>query len=464
MSAFPETSTDAEQTESSPRSRSIRRWLKRLSKVFLALLLVLLFSAWWTVLRIDMGDHWPPPADAVTAAEAQGVTESFARRSDPRRDDIGIDYAPSMASEVQLFDGGAEFFPAMLSDIQAAQSSVHIAMFAITPGDWSETFADALIERAEAGVDVRLTVDAHGSKIRRQSQYMFLQMTDHGVDIVANDVFPLQATGMFPDRSVSIRQDEVGQVDHRKLLVIDGQIAWVGGAGLEDHFYTGEYHDVFVRVEGDVVRQLQMAFMTGFRAYGGSFPTEEGALARYFPVPVNGGSIRVTVLQNVPGGFRPGTQATQELLDNAADRIDILNPYLADPGIIDRLVAAAARGVEVRVVVPGTSNNLPADSAMEYRYPDLLEAGVKIREYPEIIHAKVLIADNAVVSGSLNYDAWALYRNMEISLLFEDDDVAEAARNTFVEPAWAKSSPAEVADSTVDKGRNWFWDKLTYFL
>ena len=446
------------------RSGKPHRRLKHLLRAALALLLTILFLSWWTVLRIDIGDHWPPPADAVTAAEAQAATERFVARANPKRDDIAIDYAPSTASDVSMFDGAPQFFPAMLSDIQEAETSIHITMFAFTPGDWGETFSNALIERSKAGVEVRLTVDAHGSKVRGSSQDMFLKMALAGVHVVANDVFPLQAKGEIPERALTIRQDEAGQVDHRKLLVIDGKVAWVGGAGFEDHFFTGQYHDVFVRVQGDVVRQLQMAFLTGFRGYGGVLPEGDGALARYFPAPEDGGSIRVTVLQNVPGGFRPATQATQQLLDDAVGRIDILNPYLSDPGIIESLIAAAKRGVDVRVVVPGTSNNPPADSAMEYRYPALIAAGVKIREYPEIIHAKVLIADNALISGSLNYDAWALYRNMELSLLFEDDDVSDMARKTFIEPAWARSSAADVPDSTVDKARNWFWDKLTYFL
>lgn len=457
--------SDGNSTGSYGRRRiGWKRRLKRLLRVMFALFLVLLVVVWWNVLRIDMGDHWPPPADAVTPAQAQSMTEAFARQANPRRDDIAIDYAPGTASEVQPFDGAAAFFPAMLADIEAAQESVHIAMFAFVPGEWGDRFADALIERANAGVEVRLSLDGHGSRIAGRSEAMFEDMANAGVEIVANDVFPIQASGTLPHRDRSWSQDEVGQADHRKLLVIDGRIGWVGGAGFEDHFFTGEYQDVFVRVQGDVVRQLQAAFLTGFRAYGGALPSGDGALAAYFPAPEDAGEIRVTVLQSVPGGFRPATQATWAFMEDAQERIGILNPYLSDHDTIDRIEAAARRGVDVTVVVPSESNNPPAQAALNHHYPDLLDAGVHVYEYPQIIHAKVLVADDAVIVGSVNYDAWALYRNVELSLLIEDADVADRVLEVLVEPAIARSTPATVDTATGDKIRNWFWDKLTYFL
>lgn len=460
-------SDTAGHPESTVRRRhrtGFRHRLKQLMRVVLALFLVALVVGWWNVLRIVEHDSWPPPADAVMAAQSQAITEEFARRDDPRRDDIAIPYAPSTVSEVQLFAGGEEFFPAMLDDIAAAEHSIHIAMFVFTPGRWGEQFADALIQRANEGIEVRLTVDRFGSKITGWAEDMYRDLAAAGIEVAVNDVFPLQATGLLPDRSVTWSQDEVGRADHRKMFVIDGRIGWMGGAGFDDHFHTGEYYDVHVRVQGDVIRQLQAVFLTGFVAYGGPLPGEEGALAAYFPEADDPGDIRTTVLLNVPGGHLPGTQATRALLDNADERIDILNPYLSDPGIIDQIVEAAERGVHVRAVVPEESNSPPAQAALEHRYPELLDAGVEMWESVPIMHAKVLIADDATIVGSLNYDAWAMYRNMEISLLFEDAGVAEDVRQAFVDPSVAAASPGEVTDSTVEQVRNWFWDKLTYFL
>ena len=96
-----------------------------------------------------------------------------------------------------------------------------------------------------------------------------------GAQIVINDVLPPDRDGLFPNQQqLDWRQDELGRADHRKLYVIDGAVAWTGGAGIEDHFENGGFHDVMVRVTGDVVRQAQAAFLTSFRAYGGPLPSD----------------------------------------------------------------------------------------------------------------------------------------------------------------------------------------------
>jgi cardiolipin synthase len=363
-----------------------------------------------------------------------------------------------------LFVEGNQFFPAMLDEIDAAMHSIHLTMFTFTPGEWGSRFAGALMRKSREGVEVRLTVDRYGAKVISTSEHMFRDMADAGVQIVVNDVFPLQAEGLLPDREVTLRQDEIGRVDHRKMIVIDGRAGWIGGAGFEDHFVAGGFHDVFVRVEGDIVRQMQAVFLTSFRAYGGSITDAPGALAPYFPVPRQAGTIRVTLLQNIPGGFVPGTQASREVIEHAVGRLDIMNPYITDAGMIERIVDAADRGVAVRLLTSEASNNEPADAALKHEYPRLLDAGVEIWENPAVMHAKVTVTDTTAIIGSINYDAWALYRNLEIALLFEDDAVADNVRATFVEPDIATSRPGTPATSRGEKIENWFWDKLTYFL
>ncbi len=321
-----------------------------------------------------------------------------------------------------------------------------------------------MIAKKAAGLDVRLSVDGYGSKVFGENEALFDKLVDGGIEVVVNDIFPLQKDGALPDRDFSLSQDEVGQADHRKILVIDGEIGWIGGAGFEDHFATGAYHDVFIRVRGDIVRQMQAVFLTSFRAYGGDLPGEDGALARYFPAPSRRGDIPVTLVQNIPGGFLPATQASREVLETASGRLEVMNPYFTDPGMIDRIVDAAERGVDVRILVSEQSNNGPADAALKYEYGRMLDAGVEIWEYPAIMHAKVTIADDTLVVGTVNYDAWALYRNLEIALIFEDAQLAEEARQVFVEPDIAVSRPGEPPDGIVKRVEGWIWDKLRYFL
>lgn len=419
---------------------------------------------WWVALRIVEHPSWPPPADAVTPAQAQSTTETFARLDDPGPADLAIPFAPSTASVVAFYRDGTEYFPGMLQDIAAARHSIHFIMFGITRGEISGTFVDALSARAREGVEVRLIVDGYGAKVTGQSKTYFDTLTAAGVEVVVNHVFPWDRDGILGNQSFDWRQDEIGRSDHRKALIVDGQIGWVGGGGMQDHFNGGRFHDVFARVEGDIVRQLQAMFLTSFRALGGPVSGVPGSLAAYFPEPDDPGTIRTTLLQNLPGGFLPGTQASRAIIDAATVRLDIMNPYLTDPGIIDRLVAAAERGVKVRIVVPGVSNNVPADAALRDAFPRLLDAGIEIWEYPVVMHAKVTVADDALIIGSINYDAWAMYRNLELALLIEDPAVVNQAVIELVEREVAVSRPGEVPNGTIDHIAGWIWDKLTYFL
>ena len=121
----------------------------------------------------------------------------------------------------------------------------------------------ALLERKLAeGVEVRVIIDGFGSRPYKEAREMFTRLAAAGAQIVVNDVFPPDRDGLFPDgQRIDWRQDELGRADHRKLYVIDGAVVWTGGAGIEDHFQDGRFHDLMVRVTGDVVRQAQAAFL-----------------------------------------------------------------------------------------------------------------------------------------------------------------------------------------------------------
>lgn len=450
-----------QQAEPSQRQQPRWRRLKRALRVVGTILLIVLIVGWWRVLRIVEHDNWPPPADAVTSDQALEMTQSFIAKGDARRGDVAIAYAPSTASDVQFFLDGSTFFPEMYADIESAEHSIHLLMFGFTPGGWGDDFSDLLIRKAGDGVEVRLIVDSQGSKAVSDNDWFFENLAAGGVQIVVNDTLPLQTTGEIPKLDRTWRQDEVGRSDHRKMMVIDGHIGWVGGAGLEDHFDNGGWIDTFVRVEGDIVRQLQAVFCTSFHAYGGDLPTGLGA---YFPEPENAGDIRTTILQNIPGGFVPGTQASQEVIENASERIDVLNAYFTDAGMINRLIEASERGVDVRVVGSQESNVFPAQYAFLSQYERLQNAGVEIWETPGVMHAKVTVADDTVIIGSINYDAWALYRNLEMALMFEDPETADQARELIVEPTVANATSGERPDGWRETVPANFWWWLRYFL
>src|SRR5690606_6943840 len=135
-----------------------------------------------------------------------------------------------------------------------------------------------------------------------------------------------------------------------------------------------------------------------------------------------------------------------EVIAGAERGLEILNPYPTDQGVPDSGVAAGERGAHVTVVVPGNSNNPPAADALTHQSGRLVDAGVEVYEYETIIHAKVIVADDTVVIGTINLDAWALYRNNEVALLIEDPGVADDAERVLVDDALSRSVPAEEAE------------------
>jgi cardiolipin synthase A/B len=306
-------------------------------------------------------------------------------------------------------------------------------------------------------------LDGLGSRPYRNAREMFTRLASAGAEIVVNDVLPPDRNGLFPDGQQSDwRWDELGRADHRKLYVMDGKVAWTGGAGIEDHFQDGGFHDVMVRVTGDVVRQAQAAFLTSFQAHGGPMPSEVSA---QFPEPDEPGSSPIAVAQVIPGGFVAASQAIGEQIEGARERLDVMNPYLTDRGMIERILAAARRGARARVVVAEKSNNPQATAALKHRYADLLAAGVEVWELPgTVVHAKVVIADDVVSFGTVNLDAWALYRNSEIMMIARSAEAAALFQERLFEPDIARSSRGQPPSGARARLESRLCDKLTFYL
>jgi cardiolipin synthase A/B len=447
-----------------PESRWVRQpfsWRRTVGGGALIGLAVFVFLIFWQVLFITEHDSWPPPADAITANGAQAATEDFVSGS-PSPRDLDRDYAWSTAATVEAWAEGSEFYPRIVDDIENATESVHILMFGWDSNEIGTQLADVLEQKLAEGVEVRIAVDDQGSDPDGDNGDMYNDLVAAGAEVVANDTIQLDFDGLFVDRSFDWRQDEFGRAEHRKLYVIDGALAWTGGAGIQDHFANGRFHDVMARVTGDVVRQAQAVFLTAFRAYGGPLPDDLGP---YFPAQPDAGAMPTALVQVVPGGYVSATQATRELIDEATTRLDLMNPYLTDADMIQRLVAAAERGVQVRVVVAETSNNKYAEAGLSHHYRKMIDAGVEVWEYPgAVVHAKLVVADDTVQFGTLNLDAWALYRDFELGLIVEDAATAEMFEARVFEPDIARSSPGRPPTGVWDRSTAWLWDKVSYFL
>jgi len=398
----------------------------------------------------------------VTSAGAEAATTTFAARR-RRPHDAALDFAWSTAASIEPWVEGANFFPRIFADVEAAQRSVHILMFGWREGEVGMKMAALLERKLAEGVSVRVIVDRLGSKPYQQARAMFTGLAAAGAQVVVNDLLPLDRHGLYPHaQRLDPRQDELGHTEHRKLYVIDGAVAWTGGAGIEDHFENGGFHDLMVRVTGAVVRQAQAAFLTSFHGHGGPLPAELGP---YFPEPDDPGTTPIALAQVIPGGFIAATQAIREQIDQARERLDVMNAYLTDRDMIERILAAAGRGVKVRVVVSERSNNDQARAAMRHRYADLIAAGVEIWELPgTVVHAKAIVADDVVSFGTVNLDAWALYRNSELMMIARSPELAALVVERLFDPDIARSGPGEPPTATRERIESWLWDRLSFVL
>lgn len=430
----------------------------------IAALIVVIFGLWTmaSLLRVTESVSWPPAPGAITAEDAQIAAEEFAAEN-RHPFDIALEYEWSTAATIEAWPDGVEFFPRIFADIEGAESSVHIIMFGWKSGELGNEMANLVERKLAEGVEVRLLVDAAGSGPYDESWEMYEQLANAGAQIVVNDTRSIdeEAAAALSVPESDSADDEIGSFEHRKLYVIDGEVAWTGGAGIEDHFRNGEFHDVMIRVTGDVVRQIQAVFLTSFASHDAPLPDD---LGRYFPEPANAGETPTAVVQTVPGGFASATQQVREMIDGAEQRLDIMNPYLTDEDIVGRVVAAAERGVDVRVLVSEESNSAAAQRATEHFYSSMIDAGVEIWEYPDaVVHAKVVVADDVVHVGTLNLDAWSLYRDFEVALVAESPAVAEMFRERIFGPDYAISTLA-TKPSGFDQRVNWMFYKLTWFL
>ena len=384
---------------------------------------------------------------------AHAARLSVAPRVD--RSALALEFDGSSASLVQLHVEGRNFYPSLLADIAAASSSVHINQFGFRPGLVGDRFADALVAKAAEGVPVRLIVDRQGTDPERGSKELYERLTTAGVLVCVNRATQPRASrgplggGGAPGWNLR----GLGHIDHRKVVVVDGRIGWVGGAGIEDHFENGEFHDLFVRVEGPVVAQLQLVFVASLRWLEGTIPIDE--VPGLFPAADEGARpVPAVVLHNAPGRYRPITDAIAALIDGAQDTLDVVNPYVTDRGMIGRIVRAAQRGARVRLFVPANPNNWACGAAEQFHHKRLLDVGVQLLGYPKMLHAKAFIADGRhVLAGTCNLEAWSLKRFFEIDLAFDSSDVAAQFDERFLAPAEEVSSRLQPPSGLKERAR-----------
>jgi len=404
-------------------------------------------------LRSRRRQAWPAPPNGVRAEQSLELTGDFLARPRIGRDVLAMSFAPALATSVDPLLHGHRYFPRMLEDIAAARDHIHLLIYGYKEGEIGRQFLDALAAKVSEGVEVRLVVDAIGSEIDGGSKGLFRDLRAAGVTIVANEGLATFRTGPLGSRRATRHWDDFLHFDHRKMAVIDGRVGYVGGSGIEDHYNDERFYDVMCRMTGPIVAQLALAFFATWRHHNGPPPGSD--LARYFPsdvtaeLPESADAIPATLLWNVPGtGHHPISDVIEQSLEAATTRIDIVNPYISNRAILARLVAAAQRGVTVRLIAPGKPTPPYPAAAFRHAYPSLLEAGTTILLHPEMAHAKVLRIDDRVLIGGCNLDDLSLFRNHELDVLFEHPTMPGIVERSVFDELAGMSVPAEPSSGT----------------
>ncbi len=314
---------------------------------------------------------------------------------------------------------GLEIFPAMIKAIAAARESILLETYIYTDGELGRQFLEALVAAQRRGVRVRVLVDAFGSWLLPED--FFAELTAAGGEMRYFN---------------PLRFWRYGVRDHRKLLVCDGRVVFVGGFNLADEYagdgVTHGWCDIGVRLEESVATQLAASFDELFALadfHRKPLLRLRAFKARRKSAAAGGGKL----LLSQPGrGASPIQNALAHDLAHAVD-VRIVTAYFLPTRRVRRdLMRVARRGGRVRLILAGKSDVLLSQLAGRSYYRRLLRAGVEIYEYqPQVLHAKLFVCGDAAYVGSANLDVRSLNLNYELMLRLEDETVVAGARAVF---------------------------------
>ncbi|HEU4585106.1 MAG TPA: phospholipase D-like domain-containing protein [Gemmatimonadaceae bacterium] len=328
-------------------------------------------------------------------------------------------------NDVRVLVNGDETYPSLWEDLRSARHSITLQTYFCKEGRMAEQLADIIMERSRAGVRVLFLFDAFGAQ--DLSEGYLDRLREAGVRVAS----------FRPVHWYSLHKAQ--HRSHIRVVVVDGCIGYTGGFGIDDNWFgdgksEDQWRDTNVRFTGPAVAQLQATFTAGWVEATGELITGE----LFFPeIPaVEGTSCTAALFHSAPTiGSTPAARFVALTIASARECLYITNSYFVpDEDIVEILVRAARRGVDVRILTAGPTTDVKlARWAGRGRYHALLEGGVRIYEYqPAMMHAKTLVADSLWSSiGTMNFDNRSLVFNDESNLLVLDPGVGSKMNTLF---------------------------------
>ena len=345
---------------------------------------------------------------------------------------------------VEVLRNGEQIFPALLDAIRSAEATVDFLTFVYWKGSIGEEFAQALAERARAGVRVRVILDALGAVSMEESCLHLMQEAGCQVEWFR----PVQKLKFW----------ENNHRTHRKVLICDEHVAFTGGIGIADEWggdarNENEWRDTHFRVQGPAVDGLRAAFVQNWAEAGR--PLFEPGIDKFPEQDQYGSSVVQVVRGAAQSGWTDMTTLMRSLMTLAERRLRITTAYFVpDEQTTQDMCQASERGVEVEILIPGPHTDKRfVQVASESEYQELLDAGVRIWTYqPSMLHAKIMTVDGAVANvGSSNFNSRSLEFDDEVNLVvFDEALVAELDRQFDDDVARSKAvDPSEWEDRSL---------------
>ena len=372
------------------------------------------------------------PAQEVPAA-LQPYASSIARH---------YGYSPVAGSALWSTKSGEAYAQRLLQDIEEARYSIALEYYWFSNETAGRVFRDALIQKAQEGVQVRVLMDNLICPTAPEAYYDKLRKA--GAQVRYQHEFSSMCTGKA---IASI----FGYRDHRKIAVIDGRIAYTGGINLCDHAIY-QWQDTQIRLEGPAAAQLSALFEAAWAQNGGSQSEDPS------PAPAPAGKAITQVIGS--NGDITMEEAFVWAIQRAERYFYIQTPYMAPtPGVLEAIKACAQRGIDVRILVPERCDWEFMNVLTKDYFPELLEAGVRIFVYSQgYDHTKLFVSDNSLACcGTVNLDYRSLVTNWEDAVLFYDSDSVLHFKSLFLDVA---AQSTEVQQAQTAKGLKKAYRKL----
>ena len=332
---------------------------------------------------------------------------------------------PFKDNQVSVYNDGYAFFPALLSEIAKAENHIHIDMYIIADDPLGYLLSDALIDKARKGVEVKLIYDDVGCW--NVSHRFFERMRDEGVEVVP----------FLPVRFPSFTS-KVNYRNHRKLIVIDGRVGFIGGMNIALRYVKGTgsqpWRDTMLKVEGSGVYGLQRAFLTDWYFCDRTLISDR----KYYPPKLTETSVSHSLSQTVTSGpvapYPEIMQGYVRIILSAKRYVYLETPYfLPTEPVLFALKTAAIAGVDVRIIVPYRSDAKWVEWASRSYLREVVESGITVLLYQAgFLHSKLLVCDDSICScGSTNVDIRSFENNFESNIFLYGETVATQLRKVF---------------------------------